>query len=544
MALLGYAPPKDSMGLRDTMDTRGLCRGMEGTLEHFGSIPDCKLPEPWSCNWRAWGLLPYWRKPRNTGPMLHVESAVETMLSEQLDISDLNPLMFRSGRTDNTTTVFVGKNWPTYWRNPGPTQGSWGYYLYDAPTQNVYRFDGVESGQFLPSVFDFLQRADWNMMTHLASVGSTNIGPAALTSGPPLVLHGLHNAETPWGYEERVVRAPFLEQSKKIDAAVRDWCAIPDAYLPSPWSCDWSNWHGWCYGPELLQDSLCRLYHIAGSLNPIMFRRFLTTVFEARGVFYLFGPAFWDREEHGRHHHFYRFPGSYSSVEAFLENCDWNGMEEMECISPSDRIAASVEPCLPLPLTESQNGLRLASIEPYRKRNLMATLSPKGTWGYLPRRYERCGLELLSDPRIATWPAIPDEQLPAPFTCDWTAFSPVDNWFDIGIDGSQIELRHRWGVPDLTPVMFMSHSRFDCRYHLPTVLRAEGKYYFWRWEDDPYDDWLREFEGSYESVEDFIQNADWNKLSGRMVENENWYEELRGTDSDSVNTATVELGRR
>jgi hypothetical protein len=27
-----------------------------------------------------------------------------------------------------------------------------------------------------------------------------------------------------------------------------------------------------------------------------------------------------------------------------------------------------------------------------------------------------------------------------------------------------------------------------------------------------------------------------NKLSGRMVENENWYEELRGTDSDSEET--------
>ncbi|KAJ7450362.1 hypothetical protein FB451DRAFT_1566593 [Mycena latifolia] len=157
--------------------------------------------------------------------------------------------------------------------------------------------------------------------------------------------------------------------------ASRDWCAIPDTYLPVPWSCDWSNLDGWSWGPEPLQDDLRRRYDIPGCLNPIMFhdsfmpewltppstrfKGFPTTLFESRGILYLasvtpweavasihsrtvfylleLGQAWWD--DNAPDHFMYRFSGLYSSVEDFLENCDWNQMQRMEgATSTSDRV--------------------------------------------------------------------------------------------------------------------------------------------------------------------------------------------------------------
>ncbi|KAJ7652079.1 hypothetical protein DFH06DRAFT_1331297 [Mycena polygramma] len=82
------------------------------------------------------------------------------------------------------------------------------------------------------------------------------------------------------------------------------------------------------------------------------------------------------------------------------------------------------------------------------------------------------------------------------------------------------KMQDRWDVPDLTPVMFMAHSRYDCAFQVPTVLRAGDTYYLWKYQMDEWYPWLRKFEGIYASVEDFMENADWNRLSDDMEEKE------------------------
>ncbi|KAJ7450341.1 hypothetical protein FB451DRAFT_721910 [Mycena latifolia] len=473
------------------------------------SVPDSKLPEPWSCRWRAWGLAPYWHNFNS----LWLD-APEQSLKNRLGIRVRKLLMFHSARLDNATTVFVGSD----------HTDSLAYYLYDAPTQDVYRFGDSQRQIVKP----FVHCADWNNMTHLGSLFDFSPTPnqAYDRSGQPLYLHDLHTSETPWASGPRVHRAPFLERHILMVVAAREWCGIPDAHLPSPWSCDWSTWLGWSYGPDLIQDTLRRQYNIATPLNPIMFHPDSTTIFESHGIFYLFDPLRSWYSSNGRDHNLYRFPDSYASVEEFIENCDWNLMERMEWGASSGRLVSNVE-TQNLPLTHSEKGLRLTAAEPYGKRNLLAMTRPEATWSFQPRQDLLKGRSTVTcnAPHIAAWPSIPDTQLPAPFTCAWHAFMPADDWYSTGDDltDTQEELRRCWGVPGLMPVMYMAHSPFDSAYHCPTVLRAGETYYLWLYQMDPIEPWLRKFEGSFKSVEDFMQNADWNRLSGPMKEMEDWF---------------------
>ncbi|KAF8151929.1 hypothetical protein K438DRAFT_379194 [Mycena galopus ATCC 62051] len=191
--------------------------------------------------------------------------------------------MFRSGRLDNASTVFVGTD-PIGLKKD--VSGSAYYYYYHVPTESVYRFDRAD-GDVEGSAMDFMETADWNKMTRMGSL--IDLAPPAteiLNSGPPLYLRDL---QVPWTPEPRVVRAPSLERRRMVEALSREWCFIPEDRLPSPWSCDWRKWYGWVYGPLLLPEKLRRQYGISKPLSPIMFRqpRLMATVFEAVGTFYL-----------------------------------------------------------------------------------------------------------------------------------------------------------------------------------------------------------------------------------------------------------------
>ncbi|KAJ7450363.1 hypothetical protein FB451DRAFT_1527485 [Mycena latifolia] len=502
---------------------------------HFraaAAIPHSKLPEPWSCNWRGWGFLPYW----NTVSYSWLDLP-DDMLQKRLKISILKLIMFRSTSLDNLSMIFSGEE-PTNCLVPrcdlGVMEGDEkmkyrsAYYLFDAPTRDVYRFEQPE-GPIAGSIEEFMEGADWNNITHLGSLD--DVSPASNAtlnrSGPRLRLHELHNSETPWPPARRATRAPFLEHGRAIAVASREWCAIPDTHLPAPWSCDWSKWYGWSCGPELLQDTLRRWYNIAGRLNPIMFRSTSASLFESHGTFYLFEKLWsWDSRD-GPDHNLYVFPGSYASVEDFLESCDWNQMQRIErALSTSGQIMSRAEAHRPLPLTHSESGLRLAAAQPYGKRNLLAMTRPKGTWSFEPRKWwgGRRRFSRRDLPHSTGWPSLRDTQLPAPFTCAWHAWAPAEKWYSTHEHdwNTQDELRRYWGVPGLVPVVYMATSEEFC---IPTVLRAGETYYFWLFQEERTRPWLRRFEGTYESAEDFIENADWNRLAPPMEVLEPWKED-------------------
>ncbi|KAJ6456185.1 hypothetical protein C8R45DRAFT_1035201 [Mycena sanguinolenta] len=483
-------------------------------------IPDSRLPAPWSCNWRAWGLRPYWFYPIS----LPADNEIEAALRWKFKISVRSVLMFRSGQMDNGTFVFVGcKNLK------GDSGDEWAYYLYHVPTENVYCFAPTREAE--GSAEGFVENADWNRMTLLGSLVDFEPPPAATgttpNSRPPLRLHDLHRSETPWKPEPRVIRAPFLERRRMVEAATRKWCAIPETHLPSSWSCNWSKWYGWEVGPLLLPEKLRHQYGIAGPLSPVMFQYGpAATLFAVRGTFYL-AERLRYRLENNVDHCLYEFPGSYRSVEDFVENADWNGMKKLEPGESIGPIAPSptLEPIL---LTHSEKGLRRASDVPYSKCNLLDLTRPEGTWPFRPRAGWIKESWSSGDLPLPL-PIIPDEQLPSPFSCAWLAFRPAWYWYPSDTPRNhpsyQEKLAYRWGVPDLEPVMFMGDdTSYSNMLEAPTVLRAGESYYLWLFEDDPTDPWLRKFEGTYKNVEDFMQNADWNRLSAKIEEREHWFE--------------------
>ncbi|KAJ7743852.1 hypothetical protein B0H16DRAFT_1889833 [Mycena metata] len=308
-------------------------------------------------------------------------------------------------------------------------------------------------------------------------------------------------------------------------------CNILDTHLPSPWTCNWPQWRTWDKRCTLdgFTEELRHWYGIFGALNPIMFQSswFCPTVLESRGTFYLFEKGLRDPDV------LYKFRGTYISVEDFLENCDWNEMVRMWRAKSSNlQVVPDIVSPEQLPLTHSERGLRLASAEPYCKRTLVDVTKPKGVWMFESRKDWLTRRTLPAPAHSVTWPQIPDEQLPEPFSCAWHAFPPTDDWYELYSSwedwqsGTQLELLRCWGVPDLTPVMFMAESQNDCQFYIPTVLRSGKTYYFWIWVEDPpgWPPILGRFEGTYANVEDFVENADWNRMY-QMEPGEDWANE-------------------
>ncbi|KAJ7455895.1 hypothetical protein FB451DRAFT_1373150, partial [Mycena latifolia] len=164
------------------------CGAMVGYTK--ASFPDSKLPEPWSCRWRSWGFAPYWHDSRSLW-----RNSAQQFLEDRIHIHIHKPLMFRSTREDNTSTVFVAECQHTH-------RGRGGYYFYDAATQEMYRFvqpwrSGHPAGQISGTVEEFMERADWNNMARVGSLA--DFGPGRVQKpdrvGPVLRLHDLHTSE-------------------------------------------------------------------------------------------------------------------------------------------------------------------------------------------------------------------------------------------------------------------------------------------------------------------------------------------------------------
>jgi hypothetical protein len=154
-------------------------------------IPDKNLPEPWSCDWRGWRLLPFWRRE---------PGGIEYRLLDRFDIGKYNtglkPVMFRSTRSTSGSTVFRA------YGERGTT-----FYLYDEPSDDVYRFEHdfpLKNG----SAEEFAETANWNKMTYLGSLG-----------GPPFELGALRR---PASTEvDKCIRLRDLENS---EVRLQSWC--------------------------------------------------------------------------------------------------------------------------------------------------------------------------------------------------------------------------------------------------------------------------------------------------------------------------------
>ncbi|KAJ6555420.1 hypothetical protein DFH09DRAFT_1492687 [Mycena vulgaris] len=152
-------------------------------------------------------------------------------------------------------------------------------------------------------------------------------------------------------------------------------------------------------------------------------------------------------------------------------------------------IVSNVQATEKLPITHSEQGFRLAAAVPYhdsaRGPSRLGLLASKARAGLTPHR------------RLAR-----DPQRPPPRTIHLRMgfLLPTDDRYPTEFDvNTEEELRSCWGVPGLAPVMYIVHTRTTATY------------------------WLRKFEGTYSSVEDFMENADWNRLSPPMEELEDWY---------------------
>ncbi|KAJ7017682.1 hypothetical protein C8F04DRAFT_1405673 [Mycena alexandri] len=209
------------------------------------------------------------------------------------------------------------------------------------------------------------------------------------------------------------------------------------------------------------------------------------------------------------------FEGNFSSVEAFIEQADWNHMELMDPVELMQQAQeGQSNTAWPTLALMGEKGFRVAAQEPYQKRTLWEMCPPQGTFGYIPRQLPDRDPD--DYPGVSEWPRTPDAVLPEPWSSDWRAFARAFEWHD----EVQVNLEERYGhaLAGLGPAMFEPADD----YPPDTVLcppGGAGTYYFWgsplRWEMC----WraqtvseMQRFRGVFASVEDFVHTADWNSL--------------------------------
>ncbi|KAJ6498128.1 hypothetical protein C8R47DRAFT_320142 [Mycena vitilis] len=120
-------------------------------------LPDDKLPEPWTCDWHAWGLLPSWY---SCGGGEEIGGGEFDPRLFHLGIEGpVIPLMFRSTQRSATSTVFAAC-----------VAQRLAFYLFDEPSDSLYRFEQDHPPQNA-SPEEFAESADWNRMTYLGFGG-------------------------------------------------------------------------------------------------------------------------------------------------------------------------------------------------------------------------------------------------------------------------------------------------------------------------------------------------------------------------------------
>ncbi|KAJ7151203.1 hypothetical protein C8R46DRAFT_1358097 [Mycena filopes] len=358
-------------------------------------------------------------------------------------------------------------------------------------------------------------------------------GLASLPARRPRYLWDFHIPKNSWGYwhREEWLKPPA---NNYCQDRARNWVSIPDANLPHPWTCDWARWPHWAadsaeFRFRPLEGTLAASYALSDApLTPVMFN-YVYKVFgcAGSGKFYLYRAVELPSEE--QLGPVDAFHGVFSSVDAFIEQADWNSVERLKLVSGETIVAPTASPIAPaLPLV-NLHGFRVAAQEPYQKRTLMDLSPPPGTLGYLPRTSSRWRFPTDKYPRVSEWPRRPDSALPEPWTSDWELFPGVYEWYS----ERQLDLEEAFGRPlvGYIPALF----REDDGGRGDTVLcppGGAGTYYLWASDlaiecySFPSVREMQRFRGVFASVEHFIRVADWNTLEEvpRLVYRDGYWE--------------------
>ncbi|KAJ7613751.1 hypothetical protein DFH06DRAFT_1484573 [Mycena polygramma] len=250
-----------------------------------------------------------------------------------------------------------------------------------------------------------------------------------------------------------------------------------------------------------------------------------TIVLESDGIFYLYDTDLYQipqmhRDILGASQAWHtgilhQFVGVFASIENFLENADW---KRMTLVAPSKPKGEHIPPIFhqyapfsALPLTTHGGKLRIAKND-WPKRTMWDLYRPPGTWGYEPRvdRISTRGSISRSVPARAVkhWGNILDAGLPEPWTCNWPDWDKTEQWDgppDYDFPFYKVDLERRFGIAGLEPVMFKQFPSIFVR----TILSAGGRYYL---QEADIVGTLWRFDGVYETIEDFMQNGDWNRI--------------------------------
>ncbi|KAJ6498174.1 hypothetical protein C8R47DRAFT_1113153 [Mycena vitilis] len=279
-------------------------------------LPDSKLPEPWTCDWHAWGLLPSWFSCGGGGAGGGI---FDPRLSELGIAGPVIPLLFRSTQHSSTSTVFAAR-----------VAQRLAFYLFDEPSDSVYRFEQVRPPQN-SSAEEFVETVNWNRMTYLGFAGEGEALPKSDIQGYGLLtLRDLDNFSSPWALESRILQDPFAQRKPTVDTVLRPTQCffIPDTHLPEGWSCEWEHRPPSLFLPIPLVSKLQDSFNLPMPLKPIMYRLGSdATILESDEIFYVYGL---DMDSGEFIPALYRFGGRFSSVEDFMEYSNW---KQMECLT-------------------------------------------------------------------------------------------------------------------------------------------------------------------------------------------------------------------
>ncbi|KAJ7090984.1 hypothetical protein C8R44DRAFT_990589 [Mycena epipterygia] len=153
------------------------------------------------------------------------------------------------------------------------------------------------------------------------------------------------------------------------------------------------------------------------------------------------------------------------------------------------------------------------------QRTLWDMCYPPGSYFYTPRGYYQDEYSLEAGPSLdralRDWPCIPDSELPEPWSSKWEHFPFTEDWYEtseytprIGAARTLAVLFGR-ALKGVVPVMYIPLG--DAQGDV-VLCTPPGRYYLWWREARDHKLVLQQFSGRYSSVQDFVRNADWNRL--------------------------------
>ncbi|KAJ7439979.1 hypothetical protein FB451DRAFT_1301194 [Mycena latifolia] len=308
----------------------------------------------------------------------------------------------------------------------------------------------------------------------------------------------LYLAETYWYYQKRLRWEVFVSQPPVVES----WGNVCDDKLPEPWTCNWDVWGlADCWSKETVPQLFAR-FGLAVQ-KPLTFR---STYNEQTATAFLGvekpleNPMFYLYDDPTKD--VFRFEGDVDGkapvgAAEFLDTANWNKMTHLGSLTNPDAI------------------LRHRHIpEP----PLIARNDHETPWGWEPREI-RSPDEVRAykeNPAIRDWISISNKDLPSPWTCLWTYYSWNKTW--------RADLWQSYGLGTANPIMW--HRGHQCRKTL--LLESGGIFYLYDKGDEGWHEWFKKedtfnsplplellyrFDGEFSSVADFIERADWTRMS-------------------------------